>query len=310
MMTLGFLWSWLALANPAVTIDGDSLCPARADVAARVADLLPPGSTASKPDLVHLDSRDGAMRIRVVRPDGAPIGERVLVGAFPCADLAAAAAVIIATWESDVHPEFRQALPATRRSPVTPPPPAVLAATAEQPRTGSAFDVGAALFGSLAPGAGSSGAAVGALVIASVVPAGGRVGGRLSLQGSTQRELTLGNGAVRWRRLVGGVGPQLRLTSAGRAATLDLHGDALVALVSASGSGFAVNHSAGSVDAGIAAGARLFVGPRRSVQPWLDLSLAGWLRQEVAYNDPGGASVKLPRVEGILALGLSFCSQP
>jgi hypothetical protein len=142
------------------------------------------------------------------------------------------------------------------------------------------------------------------------MPGGGRVGGRLSLQGTTERELVLGSGAVRWRRLIGGVGPQMRFTSSGRAVTLDLHIDALLAAVSASGTGFSVNRSAGSVDAGVAAGARLFWGIGRSVQPWLALSLAGWLRQEVAYNEPGGASVKLPRVEGIVALGLSFCSRP
>jgi len=309
-MALAFLWSWLASAGPAITVEGDSLCPTAPDVAARVAELLPAAATttAGAPDQARVDDQGGALRIRVQRPDGGLIGERTLARSFPCPDLAAAAAVIIATWESDVHPEFRQSMPAARQ------PGATAAATAvtAPPATsggGSAFDVGAALSGSLAPSGGNSGAALGALIVASLTPGGRGFGGRLSLQGSTERELPLGAGAVRWRRLVIGAGPQLRLTSARPALRLDLHGDALLAYVTASGIRFTTNRQATSIDAGIAAGARLLFGGRL-VQPWLDLSLAGWLRQENAYNDPGGASVALPRVEAILALGLSFCAPP
>ncbi|MEA2696682.1 MAG: hypothetical protein QOI66_953 [Myxococcales bacterium] len=308
MMALAFLWSWLASAGPAITVEGDSLCPTAPDVAARVAELLPAATTttAGVPDLARVDDQSGALRIRVQRPDGGLIGERTLTRSFPCPDLAAAAAVIIATWESDVHPEFRQSMPAARQ-PVA--PAGVVTATTATAGAGSAFDIGAALSGSLAPSGGNSGAALGALIVASLTPGGQGFGGRLSLQGGTERELPLGAGAVRWRRLVIGAGPQLRLTSARPALRLDLHGDALLAYVTASGTGFSPNRQATSIDAGIAAGARLLFGGR-SVQPWLDLSLAGWLRQENAYNDPGGASVPLPRVEAILALGLSFCAPP
>jgi hypothetical protein len=304
MTALGFLWFWLALAGPAVTVEGDSRCPTGPDVAARVAELLPPVTTpASLSDRARVDDEGGALRIRVQRPDGSLIGERTLARSFPCPDLAAAAAVIIATWESDVHPEFRQAMPAPR----VPTASAVAAATPESPGGGSAFDAGAALFGSLAPGGGSSGAALGAMVVASVTPGGRVLGGRLALLGSTERELGLGAGAVRWRRLLVDLGPQWRLTSARPALRLDLHAGALLAYVTASGTGFAVNRHATSIDLGIGAGARLLFGGRL-VQPWLDLSIGGWLRQEDAYSDPGGIAVGLPRIEAILALGLSFCS--
>jgi hypothetical protein len=312
-MALAFLWFWLAAAGPAITVEGDSLCPTAPDVAARVAELLPAATTtaaAGAPDQARVDDQGGALRIRVQRSDGGLIGERTLTRSFPCPDLAAAAAVIIATWESDVHPEFRQSMPAARQPTAiatAPVPASVTTATPSTSSALSAFDVGAALSGSLAPSGGSSGAALGALIVASLTPGGHGFGGRLSLQGSTERELPLGAGTVRWRRLVIGAGPQLRLTSARPALRLDLHADALLAYVSASGIGFTTNRQATSIDAGIAAGARLLFGGQ-SVQPWLDLSLAGWLRQENAYNDPGGASVPLPRVEAILALGLSFCA--
>jgi hypothetical protein len=306
MTALAFLWSWLASAGPAITVEGDSLCPTVPDVAARIAELLPAATTttAGAPDLARVDDQGGALRIRVQRPDGSLIGERTMVRSFPCPDLAAAAAVIIATWESDVHPEFRQSMPAARPPTASAP---VVTSTPPTSSAGSAFDVGAALSGALAPSGGNSGAALGALIVASLTPNGRGFGGRLSLQGSTERELPLGDGTVRWRRLVIGAGPQLRMTSARPALRLDLHGDALLAYVTASGVGFTPNRQATSIDAGIAAGVRLLLGGGL-VQPWLDLSLAGWLRQENAYNDPGSASVPLPRAEAILALGLSFCA--
>jgi len=140
-----------------------------------------------------------------------------------------------------------------------------------------------------------------------VTPGGWALGGRLALLGSTERELALGTGAVRWRRLVVDLGPQWRLTSARSAVRWDLHAGTQLAYVTASGTGFAINRHATSLDLGIGAGARLLLGGRL-VRPWLDLSLGGWLRQEDAYSDPGGTSVGLPRIEAILALGLSFCS--
>jgi len=107
MMALGFLWSWLALSGSAVTVEGDSRCPTAPEIAARVAELLPPVTTAaSLPDRARVDDQGDALRISVQRPDGSLIGERTLARSFPCPDLAAAAAVIIATWESDVHPNF------------------------------------------------------------------------------------------------------------------------------------------------------------------------------------------------------------
>jgi hypothetical protein len=57
-MVSGLVWSWLALANPVVTIDGNSMCPTSADVAARVAELLP-GPTTSSAAFVSLRRSGG-----------------------------------------------------------------------------------------------------------------------------------------------------------------------------------------------------------------------------------------------------------
>lgn len=294
--------SWIAFfwAGPPVDIDGDSTCPTPAEVAPRLAGLLRPDAAAGPPDLARLSDRAGALFIQLQRPDGSPIGERALERGYPCADLAAAAAVILATWESDVHPTFRPTLAAPAAELRQPAP-----VTAPEAPTAMAFDVGGAIAGSLAPAAGSGGGAWGALLVGTL--SGDRLGGRLAVQAVTERTLDLQAGTVHWRRMMLALGPQLRFKRPGRGPFVDLHVEAAGAWVSASGSGFATNHSDSSADLGLGAGVRLVLGGR-SLAPWVDLSACGWLRHQLASTND--ASVTLPRIEGTLALGLSFCACP
>src|SRR5262249_18315952 len=152
--------------------------------------------------------------VTLARPDGTTIGERALDRGYPCADLASAAAVVIATWESDVHPEFRLppplAPPPAPRAPSPPAPPVVSASPAPAP-AGARWDVGAGITGSLAPSSGGTAPALGALVVASWTPAAHRVGARLAVAGTMERELPLGSARVRWQRTNLALGPQLRL---------------------------------------------------------------------------------------------------
>jgi hypothetical protein len=311
-MTMPLMF-WLALsfAGPVVAVEGDSICPLPQVVAARLGELLPGATLASEPDVALLDDQGASVRIQVRRADGTPIGERVLERTFPCPDLAGAAAVIIATFESDVHPEFRLALATPPRAPAPPPVVATAPAPASPRTSTAAYEIGAALTGSLAPSSDSAGAAAGALLVGGWTPAGRRIGGRLSLQASTARTLDLGtgNGTVQWRRFVAGLGPQWRWASASRDVFFDLHADALGAVVLASGGNFMNDQDANGLDVGGGLGARLML-PGRLFAPWVDLSAYGWLRRQVAYESPSGASVSLPRIEGILALGLSFCACP
>lgn len=303
-LSLSLLLSSLATvaAAPPVTVEGDATCPMPAEVTRRLGDLLRADAVVTSPDVARLSEQGGALAIRLERPDGSLIGERTLERLFPCADLAAATAVILATWESDVHPAFRPTLAAPPAVTVAAPAPTPPAAAS----TAAAFDVGGALSGSLAPGSGNAGGAIGLLLTAAVVRE--RLGGRLALQAGSERSLALGAGTVRWRRVDAALGPVLRFQSAPRAMAFDLHIEALGAWVSASGSGFPTNHSASSADLGAGGGLRLLFGARPAA-PWIDVSACGWLRQEVAYADPTG-TVTLPRIEATLALGLSFCACP
>jgi hypothetical protein len=296
--------AWLLVSlGPVVTVEGDAVCPTAADVAARLATLLPARATDVAPDVARLELREGALLVTLTGADGTSIGERALDSGFPCGDLASAAAVVIATWESDVHPEFRLAAPPAVPPPPPPPAPPVVTAAPPPSPPASTLDVGAGLLGSLAPGAGGVAPAVGAIVAGSWTPGGRRLGVRLALAGTIDRELPLGTGHVRWQRTDVALGPQLRLASTGAPWAVDLHAEAMAGWLIASGNGFATDLQDGTLDPGLGAGARLNLG-RGMFVPWLEASLAAWLRQQAAYA--GASVVGLPRFEATLALGLSY----
>jgi len=303
-----FLFRWLLVfaSGPAVTVNGDATCPTAEEVSTRVAQLVPAVDTTAPRDLARIEEAGGVLRVSLWRPDGALVARRELSRTGSCADLAAAAAVVVAAWESDVHPEFMPFL-----GPVAPPkevaaavPAAVVRTPSKPTPTRVVFEVGAALSGSVAPGAGGAAPAAGGLIVASLAPSHRSVGLRLMLAGSAEREIPLGPGRVLWRRLVAGLGPDVRLAPASTPIAVDLHAEALVSSLSARGEGFTDNLNANSVDPGVGAGVRFAVG-RQTVVPWLDLSFAGWLRGQRARSTPDEASVALPRVEAAVALGVS-----
>jgi hypothetical protein len=110
---------------------------------------------------------------------------------------------------------------------------------------------------------------------------------------------------VRWQRVDAAVGAQLRLGARATAWSVDLFAEGLMGWLVAAGNGFTSDLRAGSLDPGLGAGARLRMG-RGAFVPWLEASLAAWLRPQTAYAEPGEASVDLPRFEAALALGFSY----
>ena len=56
--------------------------------------------------MAKLERQPDKLRIELADPDGVVIAERTLDGAASCAELGRMAAIVIASWESDVHPEF------------------------------------------------------------------------------------------------------------------------------------------------------------------------------------------------------------
>ena len=327
------LVTWLVAMNPVVRFTGDDVgCPTAAEVDARLRTLLPTASPSGERDVAVLGETGSRLRVTVRRPDGTTLGERELDRAHSCADLAAAVALVIATWESDVHPEFALALPGmaepARPSPIAPggraadspdleraPPRAELtsersdAPAAVPPRTArSAFDLGAALVASAAPhtldGSFQSDLVAAGAVVAGWVHEGRGPGLRLALGIAADRVVPLGSGEAHWRRATAAFGPQLRLSSLA-ATVLDLHGELTAAGLNVRGQRFATNDDGWSFDLGAGAGARLWMGTG-TWRPWVDLSAVVWPIEHVVYAAPSREGVSLPGIEMSLALGIAF----
>jgi hypothetical protein len=299
-------WLLVLAMGPAVTVNSDATCPTAEEVSRRVAQLVPAVDAGAPPDRARIEEAGGVLRVSLWRPDGALVGRRELSRQSSCAELAAAAAVVVAAWESDVHPEFRPPLvPIVRPNEVAnPSPAAVVRMPSTLTPTRVVFEVGAALAGSVAPAAGHAAAGAGALIVASATPSQGSVGLRLMLAGTTEREIPLGAGRVLWRRLVVGLGPSLHLPPESTPFAMDLHAEVLAAWLSARGEGFTDNLNASSFDPGLSGGVRFAFGSH-AVTPWLDLSFGGSLRAQRAASTPD-QTVALPRFEGAIALGISI----
>lgn len=419
------LWVALTLAfpKPVVMVTGETRCPSRQDVAARVATLLSTEIVRQEPDFAELQEVGSQMVVTLVGRDGTRIGRRSLPLWYSCADLASAVGVVIATWESDVHPEFkldagvaRLALPKAfepghaapsslapqphvgRQAPTTflptapsssastsllpamtrtvPNPPPVLAsppapgvaiaslpaslpisapapspsptpASGQQPTIpagsappaptiqarstlasrddilrppSSSVELGAAIMGALAPGgeAANLGAAFGGMITGSWTPVRGGASGlggsagwgaQASLRGTAERTTDVSPGTANWRRFGLGLGPQYRWGIANTGWELDLHAEALAALLTIRGAGFASNASDRAFDLGVGGGVRLGKGVG-SWRPWVELAGAGWLFAQQVYQRPADSSVSLPRLEIMLALGVSYWMGP
>lgn len=297
----------LTLAASGVRVEAGTACPALADVQARLQALLP-GAPAggADADVARIVDADGAVRITLLAPDGATLGERVLERGFPCEDLAAAAAVVIATWETDVHPEFAARLEVAAPPPEPPPAPALVRVATPPPPVAvpPAWSLGAGVLGTLAPSGGDAHPAGGARLDAAWLGAGGHWGTRLGLSTTASRRLALPSGTAAWRRTAVSAGVLRRLTAPGRPLAFDLHAELLGAWLSITGSGFPTNHDAAAFDVGAALTARLALGGG-TLRPWLELGGAVWPRAQVVFEQPSGQAAALPRWEAGLALGVS-----
>lgn len=318
-----------------------ALCPSAGEVSAKL-QALSPDSPALPPrgrDVVTLDEDGGLLRVTLRAADGTVLGQRTFDRGHPCGDLASAVAVAVASWESDVHPEFVPALPRSRNDGATSPPglpltavtnatasDAAVATTGATPtiRQGRvqapasmtttegpapSLDVGAALIAQLAPGrldgALDTAVAPGLAVGAGWVPGGRGLGVRLAVGTTTARTAPLSDGEARWRRVTVAAGPQLRWSTANGRTTLDFQVAALAAALHLRGVGFWTNQNEWSLDVGGAAATRMWLGTG-DWRPSIEVSVLLWPREHVLHARPSEATSTLPRVEALLSLGLAL----
>jgi len=295
----------LVVALPLIEVTGDEVCPPPGDVRRHLSALLPMASDAATGAVVHNArvSRVGEKtRLELAGADGARIAERELDRSGSCDALAALAAVVIATWEADLDPRI------TDRVNLPPPPrpatPAIVTASASAPSPPDApvrFSLGVGLLAAVSGGQ----IAPGAKVIGSLAPGRGHLGLDVALSAVTTRSEAVGNlpGAANWRRAALAAGPRYRFGDA--AAMLDLHVDALAALLLVEGVGLAETTSDTSLQIGASAGIRA-TRAWGNAAPWIGVDVLVWPghdRLEVAGQTTTGV---LPRLEVQLALGLSL----
>jgi hypothetical protein len=270
-----------------VAIDGTSDCPDAAAVARELQSLA--ATTAAHGAARVQLRRDGdALVIEQRRAGGERATRRLALGPS-CADLAAAAAVVIASWQTELPAAAEYDVDLGNEPALTAPGPA---------RRGLGVAVGGAFVASFAPAF-----AAGAAVDATFAPGDGSWAARLALSGSGTRDLAFAGGSAAWTRFGLALGPALRLRR-GRW-QLDLHAEAVAGLLYVAGHGFDGGRTAWSFDPGLGGGVRgaVWLGP---VAPFLGVGVVGWLRPEEVALSGGGAGRMLPAVELLVSAGLAF----
>jgi hypothetical protein len=293
------LLTLLAL-HPLVTTEGGTTCPTPADVARELTELM-----ASVPDDVAQDrallrSIPGGLHLDLRRDDGARIAERDLSSSGRCADLASAAAVIIATWEVQLQPQRmgRTRLPTTAvstQAPVTAP-----AAPARQ-----TLDLDLGGLGSLAGGQWVPGA----VLAGSWAPRPQLVGlyAAVAAAGTRSQDVTVAPGATAsWTRGSLALGSRVRLAS--ELVRADAHAAALGGLLHLAAGGLSTPRSKTVAALGMGAGVR--VSPAwRVATPWIGVDAQVWPGHEyLQVMTPNGlvSAGELPRFELLLEAGVSL----
>ena len=103
----------ILLAAPPVRLDVEVTCPDEASIAAELAAIVASREGAPAPaDTARVTTREDLLIVSLSGADGALLGERKLRAEGDCGAQARAVAVILATFLTDLHPEYLTLLPA------------------------------------------------------------------------------------------------------------------------------------------------------------------------------------------------------
>ncbi len=264
--------------------------------------MLAPVPDARERDVARVEWRGDQLRMELVDARANVIAERWLDAHGSCAELAELVAVVIASWESDVHPEY--ARPHTEQQPlprVPPPPPPTKREARRSRARRSAYDVALGTSVSLAGTAAPAG-----MLALTWIPRGLGLGPRLFGVVEAPRRLDLGVGWARWGRWMGGAELDLRLPAG--ANPIDLHGGIVLGWLTVQGYGFTTSLSGHAFSPAVAAGGRYSWWISRSLAVWLDVSGLYWTRNQIVFGEPLGHERRIPELEGLVTFGLAFGS--
>jgi hypothetical protein len=284
----------LLLSASQVAISGDVDCPAPADIWRYLRPLLPDTRAAAGYDRVVVEvGSESELLVTLLGADGV-IRKRAIARGSACDHLAETVAVLIASWETELHPAW---------SPIIEPP-------AERPNVAAPIvDKGLAV--STTAGAWGSDAA------GSVAPAislGLAVGprrqpwtARLSVTGIAAHKATLGPGEISYNRLWAAAG--IGTTVGTGPVAFDVEAAVVGGAIVVTGRGFSTNETVTRPDVGFSAGARLSW-RSGAIEPWAGVAFDIWpLAQEVRVAGwPDGRP--LPRVEPRFGIGITALIWP
>jgi hypothetical protein len=299
----GVLLLWVA-ASPVQVVQpvGDG-CPAGEEVELALASMLTGAPTASR-DVARLQRAGDALHVELVDPQGGVIAERTVAGGGSCAELAQITAIVIASWESDVHPEFVREpaeIVQVRRAPPPDPPPAIA-----PPPPAATYDVaGGVSFGQ------ADTVAAGASLGAAWFPRGVGLGLWTLVAGDMPRTVAVGPHEARWRRWTANLEAAHRWTR-GRFA-IDPHGGLTLGWVTTEGVDYTQNRSDSAFSLGGTAGIRLSQWFARRAALWVDVRGFYFLRQESVYGTGAGTTVSeaaLPSWGAVASVGLALGRGP
>jgi hypothetical protein len=298
MLAISIAWYWAA----AMTVQGVAVCP-RPDEVARALDPLLSSSDRDAIDAsAELVPEGPSVRLRLLRPDGKLLSEKLLVAEPSCAAMAETAAVILAAWAAQLHTDVPYAFET----------PARVEKTAEQPQPVLVAKLPAPVPATL-PWAGTFGAGL----LASFQPttfapalaidvrarrADSSWGGKLALVGTGAHQQSLTPGSATWRRIGAAIG--ILRHQSWRRLSLDEGIDLNPALLFVQGNGYDQARSTQTWDLGTTAAVRLGLAWGR-VEPWLELGATAWLRPQVIDVTGIAEQKRLPRFEAQAGVGIA-----
>jgi hypothetical protein len=278
----------------AVEVEGGGACPQATEVAQKVASLLPAASR-NAPDRARIDRAGDHLQLELRRADGTPVAWRRLDAHAACEELAEAAAVMIAAWETDLEagrplppPDFDRDAPLV----VEAPPPVV------PPRGRMRWELGVGFAASV-----GGGTLLPGVTIEGIVAPHGPWAARIAMVATESQEQPFGMGTARSNRLSFAAGPSWRTW------LLDVHAEFVASLAHIEAAGFDLPKDEYAFDPGLGAGVRMALRPAPLV-PWLGVNAVGWLhRQEFQIVGVPGQVVQ-PAFDVILGAGISFGRAP
>jgi hypothetical protein len=319
------LWP-IVVGQLAFVAGGDEQCPRPAAVEARVRVILGMKSADTLEERATLLREGGELKVVVTRADGSVLGERVLSAAATCEDLEALASVVLASWISDVHPEFVAALPPPppqaemptdadpasappSAPPIAPPAERSTATTVLQPQASDEprqpaqrwrWELGASA------GARFSGAGLAVLGSLGVrwMPERSGLGAALTAHVMTPKTEPLSMGSVRHWRWPLVAGPAFRLPLG--VGQMDLHAGLALGWLHAAGRDFEPSATRDVPRGGGLLGLRGQY-PDRRWRGFVDLSGVVWGKSEIFVDRAGRQpSIPLPMLELYVTLGMAW----